>query len=56
MPNLLSQLLQHHDEVLRMLEEDSNVDVIYTDFEKAYKKVDHEKRLKNVIIWEFQES
>ena len=41
----LSQLLQHHDEVLRMLEEGGNVDVIYTDFEKAYEKVDHVKLL-----------
>ena len=37
----LSQLLEHHDEILRKLEEGENVDVIYTDFEKAYEKVDH---------------
>ena len=35
----LSQLLEHHDEILRMLEDGSNVDVIYTDFEKAYEKL-----------------
>ena len=37
----LSQLLEHQDEILRMLEEGSNVDVIYTDFEKTYEKVHH---------------
>ena len=37
----LSQLLEHQDEILKMLEEGSNVDVIYSDFEKAYDKVDH---------------
>ena len=31
----LSQLLEHHDEVLRMLEEGGNIDVIYADFAKA---------------------
>ena len=46
----LSQLLQHQDEILRKLEEGQNVDVIYTDFEKAYEKVDHaklEEKMKN---------
>ena len=37
----LSQLLEHHDEVLKILEEGGNVDVIYADFAKAYDKVDH---------------
>ena len=37
----LSQLLEHHDEILKMIEEGSNVDVIYSDFEKAYDKIDH---------------
>ena len=37
----LSQLLEHHDEILKKLEKGENVDVIYTDFEKAYEKVDH---------------
>ena len=37
----LSQLLQHHDDILRMLEDGVNVDVIYTDFAKAYEKIDH---------------
>ena len=41
----LSQLLEHQDEILRMLEHGGNVDVIYTDFEKAYEKVSHEKLL-----------
>ena len=39
----LSQLLEHQDEILRILEEGNNVDVVYTDFEKAYEKVDHRK-------------
>ena len=46
----LSQLLEHHDEILRMLEEGDNVDVIYTDFEKAYEKVDHFKLLEKMKI------
>jgi endonuclease/exonuclease/phosphatase family metal-dependent hydrolase len=37
----LSQLLEHHDEILRKMEEGGNIDVIYTDFAKAYDKVDH---------------
>ena len=39
----LSQLLEHHDEILKKLEEGVNVDVIYTDFEQSYEKVDHKK-------------
>ena len=39
----LSQLLEHQDEILRSLEEGHNVDVVYTDFEKAFEKVDHRK-------------
>ena len=41
----LSQLLEHHDEVLRMMEDGDNVDVIYTDFAKAYEKIDHAELL-----------
>ena len=37
----LSQLLQHHDEILKALEQGENVDSIYTDFAKAFDKVDH---------------
>ena len=37
----LSQLLEHHDEILKKLENGENVDVMYTDFEKAYEKVGH---------------
>ena len=44
----LSQLLEHHEEILKMLEESGNVDVIYTDFEKAYEKIDHWKLLEKV--------
>ena len=39
----LSQLLEHYDEILKMMENGDNVDVIYTDFEKSYEKVDHMK-------------
>ena len=41
----LSQLLEHYDEILRMLETGENVDVIYTDFAKAYEKTCHSKML-----------
>ena len=44
----LSQLLEHHDEILRALEENANIDVIYTDFEKAYEKVDHKKLIEKM--------
>ena len=37
----LSQLLEHYDEVLKMMEEGGNVDVVYTDFAKAYEKIPH---------------
>ena len=37
----LSQLLQHHDEILAALENGDNIDSIYLDFSKAYDKVDH---------------
>ena len=37
----LSQLLDQYDLVLNMLDEESNVDVIYLDFSKAFDKVDH---------------
>ena len=37
----LSQLLQHHDEILKALEQGENIDSIYTDFAKAFDKVDH---------------
>ena len=37
----LSQLLQHYDKLLDMLEEGNNADVIYLDFSKAFDKVDH---------------
>ena len=41
----LSQLLEHYDEILQTLETGCNVDVVYTDFEKAYEKVDHKTLL-----------
>ena len=39
----LGQLLEHYDEILIMMENGENVDVVYTDFEKAYEKIDHAK-------------
>ena len=36
----LSQLLEHHDRILSILEEGNNVDSIYLDFSKAFDKVD----------------
>ena len=36
----LSQLLEHHEEILRILESGENVDAIYLDFLKAFDKVD----------------
>ena len=37
----LSQLLEHHDEILKILEDGDNVDSIYLDFLKAFDKCDH---------------
>ena len=44
----LSQLLEHHDEVLKMMEDGGNIDVIYADFAKAYDKIDHLKMLEKI--------
>ena len=44
----LSQLLEHHDEVLKMMEEGANIDVIYADFAKAYDKLDHFQMLQKM--------
>ena len=41
----LSQLLEHHDEIVKILEKNENVDSIYTDFEKAFQKCDHGKMM-----------
>ena len=37
----LSQLLEHHYEIIRIMERGENADVIYSDFSKAFQKVDH---------------
>ena len=37
----VSQLLNHYDKILSLLESGLNVDVIYLDFAKAFDKVDH---------------
>ena len=44
----LSQLLQHMDYVLKALENNFNIDVIYLDFAKAFDKVDHSLLLKKL--------
>ena len=44
----LSQLLEHHDEVLKLMEDGGNIDVIYADFAKAYDKIDHLKMLEKM--------
>eukprot|EP00794_Sanderia_malayensis_P003719 gene3719-4239_t len=46
--SFLSQLLQHHDNVLQALEEGKNVDVVYLDFSKAFDKVDFNVNLRNL--------
>jgi hypothetical protein len=44
----LSQLLEHHDEVLKLMEGGGNIDVIYANFAKAYDKIDHLKMLEKM--------
>ena len=39
----LSQLLEHFDQIIDILEEGANVDVIYLDFAKAFDKLDFNK-------------
>ena len=45
----LSQLLQHFDQVTRLLEEGKNADVVYLDFGKAFDKLDFQITLKKLI-------
>ena len=44
----LSQLISHFDNILRILEDNDNVDVLYLDFSKAFDKVDHLITLKKL--------
>ena len=37
----LSQLLEHHNNILEELEKSNNIDVIYLDFAKVFDKFDH---------------
>ena len=47
----LSQLLEHHLEILDMLERGENVDLVYLDFSKAFDKCDI-----NILIHKVKES
>ena len=44
----LSQLLEHFDQIIDILEEGANVDVIYLDFAKAFDKPDFNKVLRKI--------
>ena len=44
----LSQLLEHHEQIVKGLEAGGNVDVIYLDFAKAFDKVDFSVLLKKL--------
>ena len=44
----VSQLLEHHDYILKSLEEKDNVDVIYLDFSKAFDRVEHSVLLSKI--------
>ena len=49
----LTQLLQHFELILDIMESDSNADVLYLDFAKAFDKVDHKillEKLKSIGI------
>ena len=49
----LTQLLQHFELILDIVENDSNADVLYLDFAKAFDKVDHKillEKLKSIGI------
>ena len=44
----LSQLIEHLDNVLSLLEKGENVDVVYLDFSKAFDKVDFKVALNKI--------
>ena len=44
----LSQLLEHFDTVLSILDDEMNADVVYLDFAKAFDKVDHNIVLRKI--------
>ena len=46
-----TQLLDHVDSILKNLQENKEVDVIYLDYAKAFDKVDHEIMLKKLQKW-----
>ena len=46
----LSQLLNHYDNILSLLEKGLNVDTVYLDFAKAFDKVDHRIVLKKLSL------
>ena len=46
----LTQLIEQQEEILKILEKGSNVDLIYLDFAKAYDKIDHKILLEKLKI------
>ena len=44
----LSQLLEHFDTILSILDDEMNADVVYLDFAKAFDKVDHDIVLRKI--------
>ena len=44
----LSQLISHFDSILKILEDNDNVDVLYLDFAKAFDKVDFSVTLRKL--------
>ena len=51
----VTQLLEHCEKIINALENDSNVDVIYLDYKKAFDKADHMlilRRMKERVLVE----
>jgi len=46
----LSQLLDHYDKIINLMENGINVDTVYLDFSKAFDKVDHQIVIEKLMI------